>query len=158
MEVSRIRALRGPNLWTRHTAIEAMVQCDGPHDELDAHPQFEKRLRQLFPPLGNLRSTDSKVRLSMAHALEVSTLHLQIEAGCPVTFSRTTSTPDKGLYQVTVEYTEEAVGKRAIEFATELCMAAWNDQSFDLESAIKNSKSFLLEITIRPVIKIMNSV
>jgi cyanophycin synthetase len=25
MEVSRIRALRGPNLWSRHTAIEAIV-------------------------------------------------------------------------------------------------------------------------------------
>ena len=29
MDISRIRALRGPNLWTRHTAIEAMVQCQG---------------------------------------------------------------------------------------------------------------------------------
>ena len=28
MEVSRIRALRGPNLWSRHTAIEAIVACD----------------------------------------------------------------------------------------------------------------------------------
>jgi len=25
MEVSRIRALRGPNLWSRHTAIEAII-------------------------------------------------------------------------------------------------------------------------------------
>ena len=30
MEVTRIRALRGPNLWTRHTAIEAMVRCSAP--------------------------------------------------------------------------------------------------------------------------------
>ena len=29
MEVSRIRALRGPNLWSRHTAIEAVVTCEG---------------------------------------------------------------------------------------------------------------------------------
>ena len=28
MEVSRIRALRGPNLWSRHTAIEAIVTCE----------------------------------------------------------------------------------------------------------------------------------
>ena len=27
MDVSRIRALRGPNLWSRHTAIEAIVAC-----------------------------------------------------------------------------------------------------------------------------------
>jgi cyanophycin synthetase len=29
MDVSRIRALRGPNLWSRHTAIQAIVTCDG---------------------------------------------------------------------------------------------------------------------------------
>jgi cyanophycin synthetase len=29
MEVSRIRALRGPNLWTRHTAVEALVRLRG---------------------------------------------------------------------------------------------------------------------------------
>ena len=27
MEISRIRALRGPNLWTRATAIQAIVRC-----------------------------------------------------------------------------------------------------------------------------------
>ena len=29
MDVSRIRALRGPNLWSRHTAIQAIVTCQG---------------------------------------------------------------------------------------------------------------------------------
>ena len=28
MQITRIRALRGPNLWTRSTAIEAIVQCE----------------------------------------------------------------------------------------------------------------------------------
>ena len=28
MEVTRVRALRGPNLWSKHTSIEALVQCD----------------------------------------------------------------------------------------------------------------------------------
>ena len=27
MDISRVRALRGPNLWTRRTAIEAIVTC-----------------------------------------------------------------------------------------------------------------------------------
>ena len=27
MDVTRIRALRGPNLWSRHLAIEAVVSC-----------------------------------------------------------------------------------------------------------------------------------
>ena len=110
MEVSRIRALRGPNLWTRHTAVEAMVRCDDDQTDLSQHPDFENQLRHLFPGVGSLRPTDRKVKLSMAHALEAATLHLQIEAGCPVTFSRTTATPDHGLFQVVVEYTQEEVG------------------------------------------------
>jgi cyanophycin synthetase len=30
MEVSRIRALRGPNLWSRHTSMEVIVTCMTP--------------------------------------------------------------------------------------------------------------------------------
>ena len=81
MEVSRIRALRGPNLWTRHTAVEAMVKCEDAEIDLSQHPDFESRLRNLFPGVGSLRPTDHKVKLSMAHALEAATLHLQIDAG-----------------------------------------------------------------------------
>jgi len=27
LEIIRIRMLRGPNLWSRHTALEAIVSC-----------------------------------------------------------------------------------------------------------------------------------
>ena len=40
MDVSRIRALRGPNLWSRHTAIEAVVSCDPRECNIDALPGF----------------------------------------------------------------------------------------------------------------------
>ena len=45
MEVSRIRALRGPNLWSRHTAIEAIVSCAGAECSIGDMPGFEDRLR-----------------------------------------------------------------------------------------------------------------
>jgi cyanophycin synthetase len=41
MEVSRIRALRGPNLWTRHTAVEAMVTCEAGEVDLSEHPDLK---------------------------------------------------------------------------------------------------------------------
>ena len=150
MEVTRIRALRGPNLWTRHTAVEALARCEGALDALDAHPQFESRLRHLFPGVGNLRTTDSKVRLSMAHALEVTTLHLQIQAGCPVTFSRTTATNEPGLYQVVVEYTEEDVGRRALELAQALCLAAWEERGFDVDAALQELRALDEDIRLGP--------
>ncbi len=74
--------------------------------------------------------------LSLAHALEAAALALQAQAGCPVTFSRTHETVETGTYQVVVEYTEEAVGKRAVALAEALIRAALNDTDFDAKAAI----------------------
>ena len=54
MDVSRIRALRGPNLWSRHTAIQAIVTCEGAERAISDLPNFEARLRERFPELGDL--------------------------------------------------------------------------------------------------------
>ena len=73
---------------------------------------------------------------AMVSALELAALGLQAQAGCPVAFSRSIATLDPGVYQVVVEYTEEAVGRLAIELAHELCHAALDDQPFDLPAAL----------------------
>ncbi|MQM30545.1 MAG: cyanophycin synthetase, partial [Candidatus Accumulibacter phosphatis] len=107
MEVSRIRALRGPNLWSRHTAIEAIVCCVEGERSIDALPGFEDRLRARFPELAMLHPAGHDEAVSMAQALEFAALGLQAQAGCPVTFSRTAKTLETGTYQVVVEYSEE---------------------------------------------------
>ncbi len=150
MNVSRIRALRGPNLWTRHTAIEALVQCAEDQQDLKLMPHFEQRLRNLFPGMGALRTTERGAKVGIAHALEIATLHLQTEAGCPVTFSRTTPTSEPLLYQVVVEYTEEEVGVMALGYAQKLCQSALNNETFDLDSAIKNLRDLDEDIRLGP--------
>ena len=150
MDISRIRALRGPNLWTRHTAIEAMVQCQGQECDLSKVPDFEQRLRHLFPGLGQLRTTQQGAVLSMAHAIEDATLHMQIAAGCPVTFSRTTLTPEAGMYQVVVEYTEEDVGRLALSLAQGLCQAAWDNTAFDMDAALSQLSALDEDIRLGP--------
>ncbi len=136
MEVSRIRALRGPNLWSRHTAIEAIVACDQGERRIGDLPGFEDRLRARFPEIGFLTPTSHSEDLAMAHALEFAALGLQAQAGCPVTFGRTTATVEPGIYQVVVEYSEEAVGRLAFELAEELCRTALDDLPFDAAAAI----------------------
>ncbi|HOG03348.1 MAG TPA: cyanophycin synthetase, partial [Accumulibacter sp.] len=89
MQVSRIRALRGPNLWSRHTAIEAIVYCAEDERSIDSIPGFETRLRERFPELAMLGPAGHDEAVSMAQALEFAALGLQAQAGCPVTFSRT---------------------------------------------------------------------
>jgi len=136
MEVSRIRALRGPNLWSRHTAIEAIVTCPEAERSLSANHPIEQRLRRIFPEVGPIEGNRSGQAPSMAHALEKVTLALQAQAGCPVTFSRTTATEEAGVYQVVVQYSEESVGRLALALAEKLCQSAMQSHGFDLESAL----------------------
>jgi cyanophycin synthetase len=135
MDISRIRALRGPNLWSRHTAIEAIVACEPSECSLTSLPGFETRLRALFPNLGPLRREPAEA--SLAHVLEVTTLALQAQAGCPVTFSRTTRTTEPGTYQVVVQYTEEDVGRRAMSNAESLLRAALTGSFYDVDGSVQ---------------------
>jgi cyanophycin synthetase len=132
MNVLTIRALRGPNIWSLHTSIQAEVFCAGDELQLDRLTGFEDRLRERFPQIGPF-SPDA----ALASALELGALGLQAQAGCPVAFSRCVSTIEPGVYQVVVEYTEEAVGRLAFDLSRQLCTVALENLPFDLESALK---------------------
>ena len=136
MEVSRIRALRGPNLWSRHTSIEAIVTCSEAEQDIASISGFEQRFRALFPEIASLQLAGHKAAVPLAHVLQLAALGLQTQAGCPVTFSRTTSTLEPGVYQVVVEYSEESVGRKAFELAQQLCHAALHNTGFDLAAAL----------------------
>ncbi|MDD2546537.1 MAG: cyanophycin synthetase [Burkholderiaceae bacterium] len=136
MKISRTRALRGPNLWSRNTAIESIVHCPPEEQDVSHLAGFEDRLRARFPSVGLLQAQGSGQTLALAHVLETVALTLQAQAGCTVTFSRTHATLEPGTYQVVVEYTEEAVGRLAVERAEQLITAALNDTPFDAAAAI----------------------
>ncbi len=150
MEVTRIRALRGPNLWTRHTAIEAIVSCAPDERSIDDMPGFEARLRARFPEIGALRSVGQDEALPAARALEAAALNLQTQAGCPVTFSRSAPTIEAGVYQVIVEYTEEAVGRQALTLALSLYDAALADAPFDLGDALTRLRELDEDLRLGP--------
>jgi cyanophycin synthetase len=148
MKISRIRALRGPNLWSRHTAIEAVVSCTDNETAVTERPGFETRLRKLFPAIGALRTGGA---VSMAHVLEAAALALQEEAGCLVSFSRTHVTVEPRVYQVVVEYSEEAVGRLAFELAQELIQATLDPEAgFDVDAAIARLRETDEDVRLGP--------
>ncbi|MBB1604561.1 cyanophycin synthetase [Variovorax sp. UMC13] len=136
MQVTRTRALRGPNLWSRHTAIEAVVACHGAENAIEQLPGFEARLRALFPTIGELHPMVLGQPLALAHVLENAVMALQAQSGCSVVFGRTTRTTEDGVYQVVMQYCEEAVGRRAVKLAEDLIAAALDDGAFDLQAAL----------------------
>ncbi|WP_374591245.1 cyanophycin synthetase [Aquabacterium sp.] len=150
MDVSRIRALRGPNLWSRHTAIEAIVACEPQERSVAEWSGFEARLRELFPAIGALRPDGRPGQISLAHVLETATLALQAQAGCPVTFSRTASTVEPGVYQVIVEYSEEPVGRQALDLARKLIDAVVNQTDFDVDAAIAQLRDADEDVRLGP--------
>ncbi|TFW31498.1 cyanophycin synthetase [Massilia horti] len=150
MEVSRVRALRGPNLWSHHTSVEAIVSCSPDEESIGDLPGFEARLRTRFAQLDPLQPMGHDGLVPMAQVLELAALGLQAQAGCPVTFSRTTATIERGIYQVVVEYTEEEVGRLALELAQQLCQAALDDTPFDQEAAITRLRALDEDVRLGP--------
>jgi cyanophycin synthetase len=86
----------------------------------------------------------------LAHVLELVALELQAQAGCPVTFSRTTVTLDPTVFQVVVEYSEEAVGRLALKLAEALCLAARNNTPFDLTQALERLRDLDEDVRLGP--------
>ena len=150
MEVTRIRALRGPNLWSHHTAIQSVVSCTEAECSVGTMDGFETRLRARFPEISPLQPTGHDDSIPMAHVLELAALDLQAQAGCPVTFSCTTPTVEPRVYQVVVEYSEESVGRLAMELAQALCESAVKDTPFDLSRALAQLKDLDEDVRLGP--------
>lgn len=150
MEVTRIRALRGPNLWSRVTAIEAVVRCAEGECTIAAGAPLELRLRELLPEVGPVRSVGDAEAVPLARWLERVALALQARAGCRVSFSRTAAAPEPGVYQIVVEYTEEKVGRRALALAEQLIGAAAAGQPFDTAAAIAELRAIDEDVRLGP--------
>uniref|UniRef100_UPI00404715E6 cyanophycin synthetase n=1 Tax=Polynucleobacter sp. TaxID=2029855 RepID=UPI00404715E6 len=150
MEITRIRMLRGPNLWSRHTSLEAIVFCEATEYSIENIPQLEIKVRERFPQLGNMNHGIAGEIISLAHVLEHIALGMQSQAGCPVTFSRTISTVDVGIYQVIVEYTEEPVGRLAFDFAFALIQATLLEAPFDIQAALSELTTLYEDVRLGP--------
>jgi len=77
-------------------------------------------------------------------------LRLQQQAGCAVDFCRAASTRAPGVFQVAVEYSEEDVGRLALELAHECCAAASAGRAFDLDAAIARLRELDEDIRLGP--------
>jgi cyanophycin synthetase len=144
MELQRIRALRGPNIWSRHTALEVTVDL-GPANMAAAEiPGFETRLRVLLPDLfsgvqwaeADL-SGATAARATLAHVLERVAMALQKRARVPVSFSKTTATKEAGQFKVVVEYREEDVARAAVAAAVQVIDAVLAERTFDVQATVQ---------------------
>lgn len=146
MEIQRLLALRGPNVWARFPVLEAWVDLQDLKDLASNEiPGFNDRLKSFLPSLVEHRCSEGVrggfyQRLDrgtyLAHILEHVVLELQSLAGTEVIYGKTRMTSQDGVYRVVVRYHNEALGRAAFEVGRRLCLAAVNDQPFDLAGEV----------------------
>jgi cyanophycin synthetase len=130
MDVTQIRILRGPNVWTTFPVLEAVVH---PGRFSDFIPDCVNRLTDWLPSLG----AQLRAEKTLAHLLARLTLELQSLAGTPVRFIHTTARrAERGAYQLAIEFQQEELARECLKFARELCLAAVEDRPIDIEKEI----------------------
>ncbi len=145
MQSDRIRALRGPNRWGRQTVIELVLSGLAASPE---YPLLAARLARCFPELVTPPGIDGPQAL--AQALGEAALKLQALAGCPVQFYRTLATREPATFLVAFEYSEEEVGRLALEIAQALCQAALEHAPFELAEAVARLRALDEDIRLGP--------
>ncbi|MGE5191752.1 MAG: cyanophycin synthetase [Deltaproteobacteria bacterium] len=156
MEFRNIRALRGPSIWAKCTALEVSVDMGEMKFPVREIPGFEARLREWLPSLYQPAAPTGEKpdaapgSLTLAHILERAVAALQALAGAPVAFSRTVAATEPGVYKVVVEYLEEDVGRSAFETARSLLEAAVHDRPFDVVAAVAKLRTLDQQIRLGP--------
>jgi cyanophycin synthetase len=150
MKLERIRCLRGPNLWTRLTAIEAHVTVSDQDLPAGKFAEFQRHLRERFPALDSAPMVAYEASLTLPRVLERAALTFQLEAGVDVSFSRTVPNGEPGYYKVIVEFRQEEVGRMAFDAAWELVQATFDDRPFDAELTIQKLRTLDQQIRLGP--------
>lgn len=147
MNIEKVRVLRGPNIWSKNTVIEAEVLLEEAEENVLGSLALETQLRAMLPSLPYWPQSGP---WSLAHVLAQIALTLQKEAGCPVSFCAATPALAPLWHLAAVEYAEEDVGKLAIEEAQAIIRAAKEEKTYDTKTAISRLKDLYLDVRLGP--------
>jgi len=150
IEIKELRALRGPNRYTRHTTIFMVLDIKDfesrPSDKIEG---FSQRLETLIPTLQEHSCSIGKPggfiqRLQdgtwAGHIIEHIAIELQCLAGMEVGFGKTFETAKQGVYIVVFRYLVESAGLKAAKEAVSLFEAVVDGKSFDISQVVSDLK------------------
>lgn len=160
MRILSVRPLRGPNFWSRHAVLEALVDLEILRDlSSELLEGFNDRLMSWLPSLVEHRCSEGVrggfyVRLRrgtyLAHILEHVTLELETLAGTEAGYGRARETSTPGVYKVAIRYHEESLGIACLETARKLLLAAVYDQEFDVAAELKRLRDLADRVCLGP--------
>ena len=160
MEIRRIFALRGPNIWSRHPVLEAWVDLGDLKDRPSSSiPGFNDRLMAWLPTMiehrcsvGERGGFFSRLRDGTypAHILEHVTIELQNLAGTRVGYGRARETTEEGVYRVVVRYRDERLARACLLAARELVLAAIYDTPYDVAQEVRKLRELADRVCLGP--------
>ncbi len=160
IEFLKLMYLRGPNIWTYRTALEAWVDIgdleDSPSNTI---PGFYERLSSWLPALiehrcgvGERGGFLQRLREGTwsGHILEHVTLELQNLAGMKTGFGKARETSTRGVYKVVVRSRHEQVSRACLHAARDLVMAAIEDRPFDVPATVEQLRAMADSLCLGP--------
>jgi len=145
LSVSRLRALRGPNVWRLAPVIACRLHTGALEDVLSTDvPGFAERLLAALPGVGEHpcsldRPGGFRERLlegtGWPHIMEHVALELQAEVGVDARFGRVVRTDQDCVWMLVVEYAEEEVGLASVREALALVQACMREEEGPVDGA-----------------------
>jgi len=150
LNILELRALRGPNYWSRYLTIYMRLDIgDLENRPSDKVPGIKDRLLELIPSLHEHRCSVGRAggflerveRGTWAgHVVEHVAIELQNLIGFSVGYGKTVDSYDTGIYHVVYRYRDEACGLAAGREAVDLVKRLFNNEEIDLEAIITRLK------------------
>jgi cyanophycin synthetase len=150
MKVLETRALRGPNYYSKNPVI--FMKLDIEELEVkptDLVPNFKENISMMMPTLQEHTCSPGRVggfyeRLITGtwagHVIEHVAIELQCLSGHPVTFGKTFTMNEEGIYNVVFRYLDENTGIRAGEMAVKIVVDLFNGKVTPIEPLVEELK------------------
>ncbi|HEX6313889.1 MAG TPA: cyanophycin synthetase, partial [Gemmatimonadaceae bacterium] len=160
-DVSRIRALRGPNNWRLAPVIACNVhQGAWEHFRTSEIPGFTERLLQEIPSLAEHTCSAGGEEGQFAdrlhegttipHVLEHVALELQTLGGTHVSFGRVVQSGDPDVWWVIVAYEEEELGVESMHAAVDLVHAVLAGAPHDTAAVVAGLQDLYEDVRFGP--------
>ena len=152
MDLLGVNALRGANVWSKVSVIEARISVAAwqrlKTEDLLA---FEQRLATFLPGWRAARKreiTQESPGTTLAGALRDVALALQTLVGTPVISGGIGPVSASGTLDVAVEYEEERLGRACLDSAQRICLAALESRDLDVAAELRRLRALAEDVCL----------
>ena len=150
MEILKVRALQGPNVWSRDSVLEARVMvAKYKHLRVESVLAFERRLAAWLPswsPTREISGQSPQVRV--ADALRGVAVELQVLASAPESSEATGPLSPSDTLDIAITYEEEQLARACLESAHRMCLSALAFHGFDVRAEMARLRSLAEDVCL----------